>query len=115
MEQEDLRVVILQLKNARHLDATTVFALRGLQHWMQQTNRHLLISGVHGGALRVLTKSGLLRHLGVENVFPAELNPNLATKKALQRAQLLLGDTEPEVRKFYDTATTATMAASAAT
>ncbi len=114
VEEEDLRVVILRLKNARHLDATTVFALRGLQDWMRQTNRHLLISGVHGGVLRVLTKSGLLRHLGVENVFPAELNPNLATKKALQRARTLLGDAEPEVRIFYDTATTATVVAGAA-
>lgn len=102
IEREDLRVVILRLKNARHLDATTVFALRGLHDWMCQTNRHLLISGVHGGVLRVLTRSGLLRHLGVENVFPAELNPNLATKKALQRAQSLLGDAQPKVRIFYD-------------
>lgn len=102
VEREDLRVVILRLKNARHLDATTVFALRGLQGWLHQTGRHLLVSGVHGGVLRVLTRSGLLKHLGAENVFPAELNPNLATKKALQRAQTLLGDASPEVRIFYD-------------
>lgn len=102
VEAEDLRVVILRLKNARHLDATTVFALRGLQGWLRQTDRHLLVSGVHGGVLRVLTRSGLLKHLGVENVFPAELNPNLATKKALLRAQVLLGDTKADVRIFYD-------------
>ena len=94
--------MILRLKNARHLDATTVFALRGLQDWLRQTQRHLLISGVHGGVLRVLTRSGLLDHLGVDNVFPAELNPNLATKKALQRAQALLGNCSPEVRIYYD-------------
>ncbi len=101
-EREDLRVVILRLKNARHLDATTVFALRALLDWFRQTNRHLLISGVHGDVLRVLKNSGLLRHIGVENVFPAELNPNLATKKALQRASSLLDGAQAEVRIYYD-------------
>lgn len=101
-EREDLRVVILRLKNARHLDATTVFALRALLEWFRQTDRHLLVSGVHGDVLRVLKNSGLLRHLRPENVFPAELNPNLATKKALLRASELLGDTQPDIRIFYD-------------
>lgn len=101
-EKENLHVVILRLKNARHLDATTVFALRALLDWFRQTNRHLLVSGVHGDVLRVLKNSGLLRHLGVDNVFPAELNPNLATRKALQRATALLAGVQPEVRIFYD-------------
>lgn len=101
-EREDLRVVILRLKNARHLDATTVFALRGLLDWFRQTGRHLLISGVHGDVLRVLKNSGVLRQLGPENVFPAELNPNLATRKALRRACEFLTGTEPEVRIYYD-------------
>jgi SulP family sulfate permease len=101
-EREDLRVVILRLKNARHLDATTVFALRALLDWFRLTKRHLLISGVHGDVLRVLKNSGILRHWGEENVFPAELNPNLATKKALQRASELLGDAQPDIRIFYD-------------
>lgn len=103
VEQEDLRVVILRLKNARHLDATTVFALRALIDYMKQSGRSLLISGIHGDVLRVLRNSGLLRHLGTANVFPAEPNPNLATKKALQRARGLLTGQEPEVRLYYDT------------
>lgn len=102
VERENLRVVILRLKNARHLDATTVFALRGLQDYLKQTGRHLLISGVHGEVLRVLKNSGILRHIGIENIFPAELNPNMATKKALQRARTLLPAGEPNVRIFYD-------------
>jgi|JI10StandDraft_1071094.scaffolds.fasta_scaffold00416_18 SulP family sulfate permease len=102
VERENLRVVILRLKNARHLDATTVFALRGLQDYLKQTGRHLLISGVHGEVLRVLKNSGVLKHVGTDNIFPAELNPNLATKKALQRARELLPASEPNVRIFYD-------------
>lgn len=101
-ERENLRVVILRLKNARHLDATTVFALRGLLDYFRQSDRHLLISGVHGGVLQVLQRSGLLAVVGRENVFPAELNPNLATRKALQRAHALLPATNPSVRLYYD-------------
>lgn len=105
-EREDLRVVVLRLKNARHLDATTVFALRGLQDWLAGSGRHMIISGVHGEVLRVLRQSGLLDRLGVDNVFPAELNPNLATRKALIRAKQLLGigSGEAEVRLFFDRA-----------
>lgn len=101
-ERENLRIVILRLKNARHLDATTVFALRALQSYLRQTGRHLLVSGVHGDVLKVFRNSGLLRHIGEENVFPAETNPNLATRKALQRAKALLGGAEPEVRLYFD-------------
>jgi len=102
VEREDLRVVVLRLKNARHLDATTVFALRGLLDYLRQTQRHLLISGVHGDVLRVLRNSGLLAQLGATNVFPAEPNPNRATRKALQHARTLLSGDEPDVRIYYD-------------
>lgn len=102
VEREDLRVVILRLKNARHMDATTVFALRGLHDYFRETGRHLLISGVHGEMLRVLKRSGLLEMVGRANLFPAEPNPNLATRKALIRAQELLGIADAEVRIFLE-------------
>ncbi len=100
VEREDLRVVILRLKNARHLDATTIFALRGLVDFLRQTGRHLLISGIHGDVLQVLRRSGLLKHIGVENIFPAEDNYALATKKALVRARSLLDGQKAEIRIF---------------
>lgn len=102
VEREDLRIVILRLKSARHLDATTVFALHSLDDWLARTGRHLLISGVQDAVMRVLRNSGLLQKLGDESVFPVEQNPNLATKRALQRAQQLLHTTEADVRLYYD-------------
>lgn len=92
--------MLLRLKNARHLDATTVFALRALLGWFRQTECHLLVSGAHGDVLRVLKNSGLLRHIGLDNVFPAETNPTAATKKARQRARALIG-VKPDLRVFY--------------
>ena len=71
---------------------------------MRQTGRHLLISGVQEDVLRVLRNSGLLAKLGAENVFASAENPNLATKRALQRAQQLLQSPEAEVRLYFDRA-----------
>jgi SulP family sulfate permease len=99
-EREDLRVVILRLKNARHIDVTTVFALRSLHDYFRDSGRHLLISGVHGEMLRVLRRSGLFDLIGRDNLFPAEANPNLATRKALLRARELLQTPEADVRIF---------------
>jgi SulP family sulfate permease len=89
------------MKNARHLDATTVMALDQLHDYLKSENRHLLISGVHGDVALVLKRSGLAARIGLENMFPAEENPTLATKKALQRAQQLLPNQKPAVRIFY--------------
>ncbi len=97
----NIRVFILRMKNARHLDATTVMALDQLHDYLRSEGRHLLISGVHGDVALVLKRSGLAARIGLENMFPAEENPTLATKKALQRAQLLLPNQKPEVRIFY--------------
>jgi SulP family sulfate permease len=97
----DLRVFILRMKNARHLDGSTVLALGLLIDHLRGQGRHLLISGVHGDVARVLKRSGLIHHLGLENIFPAEENPTLATKKALVRAKALIGGGSSDVRLFY--------------
>lgn len=103
-EDDDLRIFILRLKNARHLDATTVMALTELNDYLQRTGRKLLISGVGPDVQRVLQKSGALDHIGVENVFLAEANPTVSTKRALTRATELLQVPvdQAEVRLFYD-------------
>lgn len=99
-EDPHIHVFILRTKNARHLDATTVMALGQLLEYLQLQGRHLLISGVHGDVASVLKRSGLAQKIGLENIFPAEENPTLATKKALQRAQALIG-VKPDLRVFY--------------
>lgn len=96
-----LKAVILRMKNARHLDGSTVLVIEQLATLLRKTNRHLLISGIHGDVARVFKRSGLIERVGIENVFAAEENPTLATKKALQRAKLLIGD-DVDVRLFYD-------------
>ena len=95
-----IRVFILRLKNARHLDATTVLAIGQLHEFLKSQGRHLLISGVEPEIALVLARSGLAAQIGAENVFAAEENPTLATKKALHRAQIVIG-VKTELRVFY--------------
>ncbi|MBS0633556.1 MAG: SulP family inorganic anion transporter [Verrucomicrobia bacterium] len=101
-ENQDIRVFILRMKNARHLDASTVMALETLHDYLRQTGRHLLISGSNRDVTRVLKQSGLLAQLGEANLFPAADQPMVATRMALKRAKELLPDKNAQVRLFYE-------------
>jgi SulP family sulfate permease len=99
-----LKVIILRMRNARHLDATTVMALQELINFLRETGRHLIISGAMKDVYRVLKNSGTLELIGRENVFiGSSRNPNLATRNALKRARDIMGGTA-NVRIYYDPA-----------
>ena len=99
----NLRVIILRLKNARHLDATSVMALEELIQFLGSQGRYLLISGAMRDVYRVLRDSGMIDVIGRDNIFMGvPSNPNISTKNALKRAQELLGTTSAEVHIFYD-------------
>ena len=105
-ERENIRVVILRMKNARHLDATSVMSLLQLHESLTKQKRHLLISGINPDVERVLRCSGAWETLGADNIFPAEANLTMSTKRALQRAKKLLAadgaSGKADVRVFYD-------------
>lgn len=99
----NLRVIILRMKNARHLDATSVMALEDLIKFLRSKDRHLIISGAMKGVYRVLKNSGMVEIVGRENVFLGSAhNPNLSTRNALKRAQELMGTKQAEIRIYYD-------------
>ncbi|HEY5079308.1 MAG TPA: STAS domain-containing protein, partial [Opitutaceae bacterium] len=101
-DNQNIRVFILRMKNARHLDASTVMALEYLHEYLRETDRHLLISGSSPEVTRVLENSGLLQQIGRKNIFPAEANPTMATRNALKRAKELLPNEPLDVRVFYE-------------
>jgi SulP family sulfate permease len=96
-----MRVLILRLKNARHMDATSILALENLLKSLRDQQRHLLLSGLTKDMYRVLRDSGLADIIGRENLFHASSStPNVSTHNALQRAQLVLGITGAEARQL---------------
>ncbi|MGK0189999.1 MAG: SulP family sulfate permease [Verrucomicrobiales bacterium] len=99
----NLKVIILRLKNARHLDATSVMALEELIHFLGAQGRFLLVSGAMRDVYKVLRNSGMIEVIGRDNIFMGvPSNPNISTKNALKRAQELLGTKDAEVHIFYD-------------
>ena len=111
MLDPNLKVIILRLKNAHHLDATSVMALRDLIRFVRSQDRHLIISGATRDVYKVLKSSGVLRTLqkgcrreeGETNLFfYAPSNPNISTRDALIRAQDLLGTKKAKVKIFFD-------------
>lgn len=107
----NLKVIILRMKNARHLDATSVMALEDLIKHMRKQGRHVIISGATRDVYKVLKQSGVLatvlagcdRSQGETNLFfTSPSNPNLSTRDALLRAQELLGTKDADIKIFYD-------------
>ncbi len=99
----EIRVVILRLKNARHLDATSMIAMEDLVRFLKETGRVLIVSGVMLDGMRVLRNSGMIPVIGRENIFVGSAtNPNVATRNALKRAIEILGGERASVRIFAD-------------
>lgn len=102
----NLKVVILRLKNAHHLDATSAIAIEELLHVLRSNNRHLVVSGARKDIYRVFRNSGLLEKLGRRNFFMEKpSNPTYSTRNALKRAQEILGQREADIRIFVDKST----------
>ncbi len=108
---DNLKVIILRLKNARHLDATSVLALDDLIKDTRRKGVHVLVSGATREVYEVLKKSGVLETLqdgcdrsqGETNLFMYfRENPNISTRDALIRAQELLGTKEADIKIFFD-------------
>lgn len=103
-EDPSLAVVVLRMRNARNLDATSVCALEELIKFTREKGRHLIISGASREVFRILRKSGVLAILqencakGESNIFLIEpKNPNMSTRRALMRAQQLLGTRQADI------------------
>lgn len=106
---DNLKCIILRLKNARHLDATSVLALDELIKDTRRQGVHVLVSGATREVYEVLKKSGVLdtlqegcvRSQGQTNLFMYfRSNPNISTRDALIRAQELIGAKEADIKIF---------------
>jgi SulP family sulfate permease len=91
-EKPNLKIVILKMRNAYHLDATSVLALEELVQYMHQNDRLLLVTEARKEAVRIFRDSGLIEVIGRDNIFPDNpKNPTLSTSRALRRAVAVMG------------------------
>lgn len=102
-EEPNLKIVVLKMRNAHHLDATGAMALEELLLYMGEKRRYLILSEVKADMVRVLKNSGLFDEIEERNIFTDEpSNPTLSTAKALKRAQEHLGTTTVDVSIYVD-------------
>jgi SulP family sulfate permease len=85
------RVIILQLKNARDIDATACLALQHLYNYLKNSGRHLIACGLTPQIWDILSDSGMIDLIGKPYLFiHDEHQPYLSVQKAFHRAQDLL-------------------------
>lgn len=95
-DDTNTKVIILQLKNARDIDATSCLALKQLHDYLKGSGRHLMCCGVTMPIWEVLSDSGMVEVLGKENLFMYdEKHPHLFFQKALSSAKKLVAKHEP--------------------
>lgn len=102
-EDPNLKIVVLKMRNAHHMDATGVMALEELVRYMNEKGRYLILSEVKTDMMKILEKSELIDYIEERNVFSDEpTNPTLSTAKALRRAQEHLGHEDANVSIYVD-------------
>lgn len=110
-QDPNIKVIILRMKNAYHLDATSVLALTDLVKFVRENGSNVLISGMTKDVYKLLKRAGVVdtiqegsdRAEGETNIFMhLPSNPNISTRDALIRAQKLLGTKEAEIKIFFD-------------
>ena len=102
-EDPNLRVLVLKLLNAHHLDATSVMALEELLDYLKEKNCHVLLCEVRRDALRILSNAGVLSRMNRKNIFPHTVsNPTLSTAKAIKRAKYLTSGEEAKVTIYAE-------------
>lgn len=102
-EDPQLKVIILKMRNAHHLDATTMMALEELILYIRERGRRLIVSGARKDVYKVFRDSGILSVVGRRNFFMDHAsNPNLSTANALRRAQEIIGKKSAEIRIYVD-------------
>lgn len=96
-----IKVVILRLLNAHHLDASSALALRELTQFARSQKREVLLSGIREDMRPILERARLDELIGRENMFDyTPENVTLSTRNALLRAKQLIGDEPADILLF---------------
>ena len=99
----NLKVVILKMRNARNMDATSCMALEELVRYMRKSDQHIIVCEVKSDIMRVMQKSGLQELIGVENLFEdISMNPTMSAAKAVRRARDVVGTRKMRVSIYVD-------------
>lgn len=98
VEAPHLKVIVLRMLNAHHIDATASLAIANLVQFARKNDRDVILSGVRADMMPQIEKSGLKDTVGEKNLFEyTPDNVTLSTRNALMRAQEIIGSKDTEV------------------
>ncbi len=101
VRQGNLKAVILRLRNAQHLDATSALAIGELHDFARGHGCAVLVTDLQPETAALFHRSGLTQRLGREQIFLHDpLNTTLAMKHALKHVQGLTDSVNPEFILF---------------
>ena len=91
--EPNLKVLILKLRNAINLDATSVMDLEELARRMRSTKRRLILCEVRDDLMNILKRSGACASIGKNNIFGNDdSNPTLSAALAIKSARKGMGE-----------------------
>jgi SulP family sulfate permease len=87
-----VRVIMLDMSGAYHIDATACVVLESLYRYLKQSGRHLILAGLSRSLWQVFCDSGLAKEIGTENLFLGNTKSfNEAISRALSVAEYING------------------------
>jgi len=94
IQDRDLRVLILRMRQAQDLDVTTASVFESTAKQLASSGKTLLLLGLRPSASALLEQTGIAQRLGRENLFPAQSGWFTAMEAALRRGLALAGEHE---------------------
>lgn len=90
-EDENLKVIILQLLNTRSIDASVCLAIEHICEHLHMEQRHFMLTGICPEMWRTLKQADLIARIGEKNCFSAnEQLPSEPTRDAYASAKKIL-------------------------
>jgi SulP family sulfate permease len=86
-ESEQLKVIVLRMKNAMNLDITGVLTLEEIALDLKEQGRTLMLCGVTPGIREVLEESGVADVIGEDKILVAQKSLLESTRQAINRAR----------------------------
>ena len=100
---QSVRALVVRLKRAKGLDATSAAALVDVSTQLRAKDRHLVLVGMTAAEMRVLERYGAVAEIGRENLFPTQDSLYSALRAGVERAAQLCGGCEvPAIFKERD-------------
>lgn len=88
----EVKVILLKMTNAFHLDATACAVLQTLLHYTEARGSQLILTGLTRPVWQVLSDSGFVKEIGSDNLFLVNpSNPSACILAAYYHAETLLG------------------------